>query len=79
MFQRHPMHNSTGEGARKELCCLFLHCPGSQMEDTTKVVLPAFWAEMGNRCLLGSAGDKMFQTHPMHNSTGEGASKEFSL
>ena len=49
MFQRHPMHNSTGEGARKELCCLFLHCPGSQMKDTTKVVLPAFWAEMGNR------------------------------
>ena len=49
MFQTHPMHNSTGEGARKEFCWWFLHCPGSQMKDTTKVVLPAFWAEMGNR------------------------------
>ena len=48
------------------------------MKDTTKVVLPAFCAEMGNRCLLESTGDKMLQTHPMHNSTGEGVSKEFS-
>ena len=72
------MHNSTGEGASKEFSGSFYIAPLGSGKTPQKLFYLLSGLRWGTADFVTKPVKKTFQTHPVHNSTGEGASKEFS-